>query len=110
MLTPFMHNTGIYLLSCGVMLVSALAILAQAQPSPAQPTQKVDFVRDIQPIFEKNCYECHGPTKARGRLRLHASELIRKGGASGSVIEAGHSEQSLLMWRVTGQNGEDQMP
>ncbi len=40
---------------------------------------EIDFARDIQPIFKQYCAECHGPTKARGRLRLHTPELILRG-------------------------------
>ena len=25
----------------------------------------VDFVREVRPIFEKHCYECHGPEKQK---------------------------------------------
>ena len=56
--------------------------------------------KDILPILEKNCYECHGRTRARGRLRLHASDFILKGGASGPIIEAGHSDRSLMIVAV----------
>src|SRR5438067_784218 len=31
---------------------------------------KIDFARDVQPIFSHSCYECHGPTKRSGQLRL----------------------------------------
>jgi len=29
-----------------------------------------DYARDIQPIFEKNCYSCHGEKTQNGGLRL----------------------------------------
>nr|MDQ3349282.1 PSD1 and planctomycete cytochrome C domain-containing protein [Acidobacteriota bacterium] len=80
----------------------------QAIPSAAQ--ERVDFTRDIQPIFETHCAECHGPKKGRARLRLHAPEFIRKGGESGPLIVPGKSHDSLLIRRVFGLDGEDQMP
>ena len=33
--------------------------------SAAEPS-KVDFARDIQPIFTKRCFECHGDLEAYG--------------------------------------------
>ena len=78
---------------------------------PAQRVQpQIDFVRDIEPIFKQYCTECHGPTKARARLRLHSPDTILKGGLSGAPIDPGKSEQSLLIRRVLGLDGEDQMP
>ena len=56
------------------------------------------------------CAECHGPSKARGRLRLHTPDAIARGGLSGSPITPGKSEVSLLIRRVMGLDGEDQMP
>jgi len=86
-------------------------IRTQSPPAqaPAIPAV-IDFARDIEPILEKNCYECHGPRKARGRLRLHSGPFIRRGGVSGPVIDPGHGDKSLLMQRVLGLAGEDQMP
>ena len=91
-------------------LGGALALRAQAPAAPAGPPQKVDFLSDIRPILEKHCFECHGPSKARGQLRLHTGALLRKGGASGAPIEPGHAEQSLLYRRVMGLDADDQMP
>jgi len=91
-------------------LVSSRALLG-AQSVPAdRAVQRIDFSSEIQPVFKQYCAECHGPSKARGRLRLHAPDLILKGGLSGPPITPGKSEESLLIRRVLGLDGEDQMP
>jgi hypothetical protein len=92
------------------LVASALAAGAQSPSPAAPPSTAVDFDRDIRPIFEKYCYECHGASKARARLRLHTPDLIRKGGTSGSVIAPGKSEDSLIVRRLLGLDFEDQMP
>src|SRR6185503_13823831 len=33
-----------------------------------------EFSKDIKPILEKNCYECHGPEKHKGDLNLASFE------------------------------------
>ncbi|HXG63654.1 MAG TPA: PSD1 and planctomycete cytochrome C domain-containing protein [Blastocatellia bacterium] len=73
-------------------------------------TGKVDFVRDIQPIFQKSCYPCHGPKRAMGQLRFDEKSLAFKGGISGKVIIPGNSQGSRLVQRLLGLGGEAQMP
>jgi hypothetical protein len=34
------------------------------------PALAVDFVREVRPIFEKHCYECHGAEKQKNDYRL----------------------------------------
>jgi mono/diheme cytochrome c family protein len=91
------------------LFAAALAVRAQPQ-SPAAPQRTVDFVRDIQPIFQTYCVECHGPTKARGRLRLHDPALVAKGGMSGPIFVPGKSGESHIIERLTGATSDDQMP
>ncbi len=98
-----------------IMFVAAVTLAAgrhdPAGDAPGERAQpQIDFVRDIEPIFKQYCTECHGPTKARARLRLHSPDTILKGGLSGAPIDPGKSEQSLLIRRVLGLDGEDQMP
>jgi hypothetical protein len=88
----------------------AQAQMAQAPTAPVGSAAEVDFIRDVQPLLERHCAECHGTKKARGRLRLHAPEHLAKGGQSGAVVLAGDVDQSLLMRRVLGLDGEDRMP
>jgi mono/diheme cytochrome c family protein len=81
----------------------------QAQ-KPAPQTAPVDFTRDIQPILETHCYECHGPKKTKADLRLDRRATAMKGGESGVVIIPGNSEKSLMVRRLLGLDGDDQMP
>jgi hypothetical protein len=79
-----------------------------AQDPPQQPA--VDFTRDIQPILEAQCYECHGAKKKKADLRLDHRALAMKGGETGEAIVPGNSEKSLVVRRVLGLDGDDRMP
>ena len=70
----------------------------------------MNFARDIQPILRAHCYECHGRQEDQERPapRLRAAAL--KGGDTGAAIEPGNSEHSLIVRRLLGLDGEDQMP
>ncbi len=71
---------------------------------------KVDFVRDIQPIFQTSCSPCHMSETPKAELRLDVKALALKGGISGQVILPGNSKDSRLLHRVLGLNGEKRMP
>jgi len=84
---------------------------AQKGSAPrARPQRRVDFKRQIEPIFARNCYQCHGPKKAMGRLRLDDKESALKGGLSGAAIIPGDGKQSLLMKRILGEGDVARMP
>lgn len=46
----------------------------------ADPAAKLDFKKDIAPIFSQHCLECHGAGKQRGGLRLDRADLAMRGG------------------------------
>ncbi len=71
---------------------------------------KIDFVRDIQPIFQTSCAPCHTSESPKAELRLDHKILALKGGISGPVILPGNSKDSRLLHRVLGLNGEKRMP
>jgi hypothetical protein len=72
--------------------------------------RQVDFIRDIQPIFQAHCRHCHGEQKAMSQLRLDNGALAIKGGLSGPVIIPGNSKGSRLVHRLLGEGGEKHMP
>src|SRR5258706_9322277 len=67
----------------------------------AKPENKVDFVKEIQPILQKSCVECHGPEKPKGKLRLDSREAALKGGKDGVVIVPGQADKSEVFRRIT---------
>jgi mono/diheme cytochrome c family protein len=80
---------------------------AQQAPAPASP---VDFARDIQPIFERSCYSCHGAKSQMGSLRLDSSIAAVNGGVSTHSIVPGKSAESTVYQRVAGIGDQARMP
>ncbi len=62
----------------------------------------IDFSKDVQPIFEKSCYSCHGAKSQMGGLRLDSKIAAMAGGQSGVEIRPGKSAESNLYNRVAG--------
>ena len=77
---------------------------ANGQPAllPPPASHRVDFLREIQPILSNTCYECHGPAKQKGGLRLDEKAPALKGGDSGPALVSGKSAESLLIRAVAG--------
>ncbi len=67
-----------------------------------------DFAKDVRPILESRCYECHGPDKQKSSLRLDLRPAALKGGDNGPVIVPGKSGESPLITHVTAPEGDDQ--
>lgn len=71
----------------------------------------MNFVRDIQPILESRCLECHNPDKVKGELLMHTAEALLKGGDSGAGIVPGKPEASEILKRVVlAADHDDVMP
>lgn len=85
-----------------------VAVWGFASPSssdrPAEPTEPIDFNRDVRPILAKRCWTCHGTDKealARtGNLSLDsfAGATADRGGYRALV--PGKPEESMLVKRI----------
>ena len=75
----------------------------------AQPT--VDFVREVEPIFEQNCVKCHGPEKQKSGYRLDVRAVALTGGEEHAPnIVPGKSAESPLIRFVAGLDEDVKMP
>jgi mono/diheme cytochrome c family protein len=71
----------------------------------------VDFAREVRPIFEKHCYECHGAKKQKSGLRLDVKVAALKGGDDhGPNIVPGKVKESSLLQMVTSEEKDERMP
>ncbi|MCX6857295.1 MAG: DUF1549 domain-containing protein [Verrucomicrobia bacterium] len=71
----------------------------------------IDFFKDIQPLFESKCIECHRGAKAKGGLKLDALADALKGGKSdGAGIVPGKPQDSTILTRIHSEDEDDMMP
>ncbi|MFT7462879.1 MAG: putative membrane protein [Pseudohongiellaceae bacterium] len=61
------------------------------------------FTSTVLPIFEARCFDCHGPKKQKGGLRLDLADGGLFGDEEGtwSMVEPGSPEASTLIQRLT---------
>ena len=97
----------ILLLFPGVL--STVVLLSGSAPSPSAD-RDVDFARDIRPILEANCNQCHGADQSMNGLRLDTREAALKGGQSGPAILPGDGSSSLLYQKIIGDAPGSPMP
>ena len=71
----------------------------------------VDFDRQVRPIFESRCYECHGEKKQKAGVRFDQRDSLFHGGDSGKpLLVPGKSAESILLQKVTTADPDEMMP
>src|ERR1041384_5203874 len=82
----------------------------QAESLPPPASESIIFSRDIKPIFEASCTQCHGRGRNKGGFQLDTRETLLKGGDSGPAVLKGKSQDSLLVELVAGVDPDNVMP
>jgi len=71
----------------------------------------IDFFKDVQPILEAKCMECHQGQKAKGDLRLdHLADALKGGESDGPAVVPGKPEMSALISRIISDDEDMVMP
>lgn len=99
------------------MLISVrrvlLSVVIVGAAASAQTAPRVDFQRDVRPIFAEHCAQCHGVDAANRKsgLRFDLPDSALKGGDSGApAIVPGQPGESELIRRVTSTDAGVVMP
>lgn len=77
---------------------------------PAAHKGAVDFVKEIQPIMRRHCYECHSGEHEEGGVNLGIRQRALQGGDQGPIFVAGDSLNSRLVHLVAAVDKESVMP
>ncbi|MGV3660840.1 MAG: c-type cytochrome domain-containing protein [Prosthecobacter sp.] len=80
-----------------VFLLAWVAVGAQAQTP--------DYTKQIAPLLEQYCVDCHSADDADGEFALDTFAALMKGGEEGVAIIAGKSNESPLVKFLEGRSG-----
>jgi ankyrin repeat protein len=85
-----------------------LAIITGISAAQTSTPAKVDFGRDVLPIFREQCGDCHGPAKQRAGMRLDRRSSVMK--SFSRRVVPGSSANSFVYHRLVGDGYGPQMP
>jgi formylglycine-generating enzyme required for sulfatase activity len=72
---------------------------------------KVDFTKEVKPVLEKYCLNCHGEEHPKNNFRLTTRENALKGGKNGTDLVPGQPEKSpVYTTTILPPDHEDVMP
>lgn len=73
------------------------------EPPAAAQGATVSFARDVLPIIESRCVNCHGGERTQEGLDLTSHASLMAGSDNGAVVIPGDAVNSLLVELVTNQ-------
>jgi len=102
----------VFFLTGGVSRLSLLASVADGPQSAAEWAAGVFFEKQVQPILEGACFDCHshGAKSVKGGLYLDSRSGWELGGNSGQIVVPGDPDASLLIQAIRYQDDDLQMP
>ena len=99
-----------------IALIGAAALLGSVNVN-AQAPEKVDFEKQILPIFKESCFDCHQKErtdektgkikKPKGKFRMDSAAMLIKGGSEGSNLVPGDAAKSTVYTSVTLPESDD---
>jgi len=97
--------TALAAVTVSVFISAPVAV--HAAPDAEKDAQLKFYHDKVAPIFDANCYRCHGGMNHRGGFTMDTKAGMAKGGHDGAVIAAGHPEQSLLVKLIRHEGPKD---
>src|SRR5438105_1902387 len=95
-------------LTLTICLLAAPTLALAQERGPEEAARKF-FETSVRPVLANRCFQCHGPEMQKGKLRVDSLAAILRGGRSGTALQAGKPDESLLV-RAIRHDGPVQMP
>lgn len=92
------------------LLISLLCVIISPVIASDERSQAKFFETHVRPLLAAECYDCHGPDKAKAGLRLDHLDFILTGGDSGPALVPSDPASSLLIEAVHRTDPDFSMP
>lgn len=105
------HPSTLLVILASASLLPTTVLAADLTKLPPASTQSgVTYAKDIRPLFEASCINCHGERRQRAGLRLDSLEAVLQGSDEIKVVIPGNSKESPLVHAVAQIDDETAMP
>jgi mono/diheme cytochrome c family protein len=105
---------GVSVGAAGLLFAACTGVASPVQAAPAGQDNAAGlkmYTEKVVPIFQANCYRCHGGMNHRGGFTMDTKAGMAKGGHDGAVIVPGSPEKSLLVKLIRHEGpADDPMP
>src|SRR5438309_216825 len=112
------------LLALGIVLASAATLSLRGANTGSTPVrgsnatieapipEKIQYNRDVRPIFSDNCFACHGfdKNKRKAGLRLDTKEGLYAKLEHGTPVVPGKLSESEVFRKITSKDPDEVMP
>jgi len=103
-----MKGMAVWLCAVALLLMGCGLRIGAAQAAGQDEAAKPEFYSTkVLPIFQANCYHCHGGVNHKGGLSLETRPSILRGGHHGAALVPGNPANSLLVQLIRHEGPED---
>lgn len=81
-------------------LIPTVGLAPTSAPSDTPAAATVSFAKDVKPILESRCINCHGGQDTKKGLSFASYETLMAGSDNGPVIIPGDPANSLLIQMI----------
>jgi hypothetical protein len=111
---PLFMMRRLLLLACLAAASAVVPLRAENASSSAQEDSRRAaekfFENEVRPVLVNRCYDCHGPKKKKGSLRVDSITFLKTGGDSGPALVPGDPENSIMIGAIRYTDPDFQMP
>jgi mono/diheme cytochrome c family protein len=101
------------LILTAIVLISCTWLMSADKPATkpaATNATKVDFVKQIKPLLDANCAQCHGVRPTKAYSMLTKAKAFTPGESEEPPIVPKQADQSLIVSLMKAKNPKARMP
>src|SRR5687767_156031 len=93
-----------------IQIVAVLGLMLLLEGLTVAGDVRVDFLRDVKPILDESCVQCHAGDKRKGGFSINTRDSLISGSEDGPVVEPGNGAASKLIHLVVSTDAQGMMP